>query len=77
MTSCLLKNDPVSYRTPTSLIRLIGGGGAVKASPNWALEQQAVDPKPGRANHEQGEVPRNRNGGPNSSELQICEMTCG
>jgi hypothetical protein len=36
-----------------------------------------LDPKPGRANHEQGDYLRNQIGGPNSSELQICEMTCG
>ena len=54
------------------------GGGVVKASPNWAKhKQEAADPKPGRANHEQGESRRKSGGGPNSSELQICEMTCG
>ena len=37
----------------------------------------ALDPKPERAYHEQGEPKRKRGGGPNPFAVQYIGMTCG
>jgi hypothetical protein len=51
-------------------------GGEAKASLKRA-EVAAIRHETRRANHEQGESPVTRTGGPNSRELQITGMTCG
>ena len=53
------------------------GKGKAKASLNRANFSSIEGPETGWANHEQGELRLQAEGGPNSSELQICEMTCG
>jgi hypothetical protein len=52
-------------------------GGAGKPSVNSANISHALDPKPERACHEQGEQRRNPLGGPNPFAVQYIGMTCG
>ncbi len=46
MTSCLLKNEPVSFCNALCL-RAILSGDVVKAIPNWDITCITKDPKPG------------------------------
>jgi hypothetical protein len=74
--SCLLKNEPASFRI-AALLKQLCCGGVAKASLNKAIFAAFGRPETRRSIHEQGEIHRKMEGGPNSSELQFCEMTCG
>ena len=52
-------------------------GAEAKASLNRAILVACTRPETRWSNHEQDEILRNQNGGPNYLELQIYEMTCG
>lgn len=74
--SCLLKNEPASYSYAVSLSPIKSDGGVGKPSVKARLTA-CGRPETERANHGQGEVPRNRDGGPNPCQLQLAGMTCG
>ncbi len=52
-------------------------GATGKPSTNSAPISYISDPKPKRAYHEQGEVYRKIDGGPNPLVVQLFGMTCG
>ena len=60
----------------SSSLSQLSDAGAVKASPNRALEDDKR-PETGWANHDQGECYREVTGGPNSCPQQWAEMSCG
>ena len=78
--ACLLKNEPASLcvlRMTKSEELGVVGKPSVNSASIFIIGSCVLDPKPERACHEQGEVCRKIDGGPNRLPVRLHRMTCG
>ena len=75
VTAFLLKNEPTSD-SDVARLSSCGNEAIVKASLNRAFVA-SNRPETRRSSHDQDEVPRKRDGGPNPRAVQHSGMSCG
>ena len=76
MISCLLKNEPASYRV-VHKFKPIKGVDAGKPSVKARNQYYSIDPKPGDLSMSRVNPFESCGEGPNPCQMQLAGMTCG